>query len=98
MIHTPMIKSTKGKMIGRLIAGGSAKGFPPDLIRRTERKIAMIDAATTIEDLRIPPSNHLEMLKGNRKGQYSIRINRQWRICFRMKGEDAFGVEIVDYH
>jgi proteic killer suppression protein len=93
-----MIKSTKGKMVGRLIAGNVLKGFPPDLTRRAERKIAMIDAATTIEDLRIPPSNHLEMLKGNRKGQYSIRINRQWRICFRMTGEDAFDVEIVDYH
>lgn len=93
-----MIKSTKGKMIGRLIAGGVLKGFPPDLIRRAERKVAMIDAATTVEDLRIPPSNHLEVLQGDRKGQYSIRINRQWRICFRMKGKDVFDVEIVDYH
>jgi toxin HigB-1 len=93
-----MIKSTKGKMIGRLIAGGTLKGFPPDLIRRAERKIAMIDAATTVDDLRIPPSNHLEALKGTRKGQYSIRINKQWRICFSWQGEDAFDVEIVDYH
>jgi len=93
-----MIKSTKGKMIDRLIAGGSVKGFPSDLIRRAELKITMIDAASNLEDLKIPPSNHLEKLKRDRKGHYSIRINRQWRICFIWEGKDAFEVEIVDYH
>lgn len=93
-----MIKSTKGKLIERLISGGANKGFPPDLVRRAELKIAMIDAALTVEDLRIPPSNHLETLGGNRKGQYSIRINQQWRVCFIWEGADAFNVEIVDYH
>lgn len=93
-----MIKSTKGKMIDRLIAGGSVKGFPSDLIRRAELKITMLDAASNIEDLKIPPSNHLEKLKHDRKGQYSIRINQQWRMCFIWEGKDAFEVEIVDYH
>lgn len=93
-----MIKSTKGKLIERLISGGSPKGFPSDLVRRAERKLAQIDAALTIEDLRIPPSNRLEKLGGDRKSQYSIRINQQWRVCFTWEGEDAFEVEILDYH
>ena len=93
-----MIKSTKGKLIERLISGGSTKNFPSDLVRRAERKLAQIDAALTIEDLRIPPSNHLEKLSRDRKGQYSIRISKQWRVCFIWEGEDAFAVEIVDYH
>jgi proteic killer suppression protein len=58
----------------------------------------MIDAAITVETLRVPPGNRLELLKGNRNGQYSIRINDQWRICFRWDGADAFEVEIADYH
>lgn len=93
-----MIQSTKGKLIERILAGGTPKGFPTDLIRRAERKLALIDAAISLEDLRVPPSNHLEKLVGDRKGFYSIRINRQWRLCFRWEGEDAFDVEIVDYH
>jgi len=62
------------------------------------RKLDMIDAATRVEDLRSPPGNRLEALKGNRKGQWSIRINRQWRICFRWTVEGPADVEIVDYH
>ncbi|PLC53219.1 excinuclease ABC subunit A [Pollutimonas nitritireducens] len=62
------------------------------------RKLAMLERAARIEDLRIPPDNRLEQLKGNRKGQYSIRINDQWRICFVWTGHDAERVEIVDYH
>jgi proteic killer suppression protein len=58
----------------------------------------MLDAATTLEALRVPPANHLEALAGNRKGQHSIRINAQWRICFVWQGNDAHDVEIVDYH
>lgn len=98
LVRFGMIKSTKGKLIERLIAGGSVKGFPPDLIRRAEVKLAQIDAASCLDDLRIPPSNHLEKLSRDRRGQYSIRINQQWRVCFTWKGEDAFQVEIVDYH
>lgn len=62
------------------------------------RKLWMIDAAMNINDLRIPPANHLEKLSGKRKGQHSIRINEQWRICFKWKKGDAYDVEITDYH
>ena len=72
--------------------------LPHDIQKIALRKLLIIDAATNMNDLRIPPSNHLEMLKGNRKGQYSIRINDQWRICFQWKSESAHNVEIVDYH
>nr|WP_318711504.1 type II toxin-antitoxin system RelE/ParE family toxin [uncultured Treponema sp.] len=62
------------------------------------RKLDMIQAAIKVDTLRIPPANHLEQLSGDREGQYSIRINDQWRICFLWEGTDAFDVEIVDYH
>lgn len=62
------------------------------------RKLRMLDAAAAVTDLRVPPGNRLEKLKGDREGQWSIRINEQWRICFRWEDGDVFGVEIVDYH
>ena len=62
------------------------------------RKLRMLKRATILNDLKVPPSNRLELLKGERKGQYSIRINDQWRICFKWQNGDAFDVEIVDYH
>lgn len=62
------------------------------------KKLWMLDGAPDLNALRVPPSNRLEALKGDRKGQYSIRINKQWRICFRWESENAFDVEIVDYH
>ena len=62
------------------------------------RKLAMLNRAARLDDLRVPPNNRLEMLKGDRKGQWSIRINDQWRICFVWTGHDAEQVEIVDYH
>ncbi len=62
------------------------------------RKLRMLDAAVKLDDLRVPPGNHLERLRGDRSGQHSIRINDQWRICFRWWGGDAYDVEIVDYH
>ena len=93
-----MIKSTHGKLIGKLIEGKGGKGFPAGLARRAERKIAQLDAAHSLNDLSIPPSNELKPLIGDRKGQHSIRINRQWRICFRWEGNDAYDVEILDYH
>jgi proteic killer suppression protein len=58
----------------------------------------MLDAATTLDDLRVPPANRLEKLKGDRAGQHSIRVNQQWRVCFRWRSGDAHDVEIVDYH
>lgn len=66
--------------------------------RNALRKLLILDAADRLEDLRIPPGNRLEKLAGDRKGQYSIRINDQWRICFRWHQGDAYDVEIVDYH
>ena len=93
-----MIRSTHGKIIKAVIAGRNPRGLQPDLVRRAERKIAQIDAAKILDDLRVPPSNRLEALHGDGKGQHSIRINRQWRICFRWDEGDATDVEIVDYH
>jgi len=66
--------------------------------RQALRKLLVLDAAGSLKDLRIPPSNHLEKLTGNRRGQISIRINAQWRLCFRWRNGDAHDVEIVDYH
>ncbi len=63
-----------------------------------ERRLQMLDSAHAIQDLRVPPGNRLEALLGNRKGQWSIRINDQWRLCFRFDNGNAFDVEIVDYH
>jgi proteic killer suppression protein len=74
------------------------KGFPADLVRVTRRKLVMIAEARALSDLRAPPSNRLETLSGDRKGQHAIRINDQFRICFFWTGSDAEGVEIVDYH
>ncbi len=75
-----------------------SKGFPADLVSRAQRRLAQIDAATGLKDLAVPPSNRLEALSGDRRGQHSIRINRQWRICFVWANGDAYDVEIVDYH
>ena len=66
--------------------------------RIAQRKLAQLDAAATLDFLRVPPGNRLETLKGNRKGQFSIRINDQWRVCFRFEDGNAFDAEIVDYH
>jgi len=72
--------------------------FDINLRKTALRKLIMLDAAEILDDLRIPPGNHLEKLTGERIGQHSIRINNQWRICFRWRGGNAFDVEIVDYH
>ncbi|MDZ5648640.1 type II toxin-antitoxin system RelE/ParE family toxin [Nitrospirillum sp. BR 11828] len=93
-----MIKSTKGKISQAVLTGTLTKGFPADLVHAAQRKLAILHAATTVDDLRIPPGNRLEKLSGDREGQHSIRINDQWRVCFRWEGQDAHDVEIVDYH
>ena len=80
------------------MSGSFGKGFPSDLIKRTTAMLTALDAAVAIEDLRFPPGNHLEALKGDRSGQHSVRINRQWRICFRWTPNGPEDVEIVDYH
>ena len=74
------------------------KKCPQTLIKKAVRKLDMIDSASTLNDLRVPPGNQLEKLQGNRTERYSIRINDQYRICFRWLGEDAEDVEIIDYH
>lgn len=74
------------------------KGLPNELQRKARQKLVMIHNAARLEDLRVPPGNRLEALKGNRKGQYSIRINDQFRICFVWRNGDAHEVEIADYH
>ena len=72
--------------------------FGPDLQRMANRKLLIIDAAETLNDLRVPPGNRLEQLRGDRAGQYSIRINDQWRVCFSWTAAGAADVEIIDYH
>jgi proteic killer suppression protein len=93
-----MIRSLKGKIAEKLAAGGKPKGFPADLVDRAVNKLALIDAAAKLDDLRSPPGNRLEALAGDRKGQHSIRINDQWRICFLWRGGGADDVEVADYH
>ena len=73
-------------------------GLPPQIERVALRKLAQLDAARELRDLSLPPGNRLEPLRADRAGQHSIRVNDQWRICFRWRGEDAHDVEIVDYH
>lgn len=92
-----MIRSYRCKDTQRLAQGFRVKRFVA-FERVAQRKLAQLDAATTLDFLRVPPRNRLKALKGGRKGQYSIRINDQWRICFRFRDGDAFDVEIVDYH
>ncbi|HEY5279340.1 MAG TPA: type II toxin-antitoxin system RelE/ParE family toxin [Pseudolabrys sp.] len=74
------------------------KGFPIQIFAAARRKLEALDAAEQLKDLRIPPANRLELLRGDRKGQHSIRINEQWRICFRWTASGPADVEIVDYH
>jgi proteic killer suppression protein len=93
-----MIRSFAGDETQRFFLTGKARRWPPAILRRAAMRLRQLDAATRIEDLRLPPSNRLEALKGNRAGQYSIRINDQWRVCFRFAEGDAFDVEVTDYH
>ncbi|UOK73529.1 type II toxin-antitoxin system RelE/ParE family toxin [Ancylobacter polymorphus] len=93
-----MIVSTKGKFVEAVIAGKAPKGFPADILRSAERRLRAVDAAVVLDDLRSPPGNHLEALSGDRAGQHSIRINDQWRICFRWTEAGPADVEITDYH
>jgi proteic killer suppression protein len=93
-----MIKSFKGKEAAKVFARERAKGISPDIQKSALRKLLILDAVERLEDLRVPPGNHLEKLSGDRRGQHSIRINDQWRICFRWHDGDAGNVEITDYH
>ena len=82
----------------RLAHGLRTTVFPPGVQRAAARKLRMIEAAVAVQDLSSPPGNRLERLKGNRSGQFSIRVNDQWRICFRWEGQYAYDVELCDYH
>ena len=92
-----LVKSFSDKETAALFHSGHSRKFS-SIERIALRKLDMINAAVNVETLKIPPGNRLEALKGNRQGQYSIRINDQWRICFKWEGQDAYDVEIVDYH
>lgn len=93
-----MIKNFADTETERLFATGKSRRLPPEILRRAAMRLTQLDAATCVEDLRLPPSNRLEALSGNRTGQWSVRINDQWRICFRFADGNALNVEIVDYH
>ena len=93
-----MIKSFKDKEAERLFGGRFSRRLPPDIQGAAARKLEILDAATDLDQLRVPPGNRLEELDGDRSGQHSIRINRQWRICFVWRSDGVHDVEIVDYH
>ncbi|QUS36269.1 type II toxin-antitoxin system RelE/ParE family toxin [Falsirhodobacter algicola] len=93
-----MIQSAKGKLATNALQGKYGKGFPADLVKRTRAMLTALHAAVAVEDLRFPPGNNLEELKGDRAGQHSVRINGQWRICFVWTPKGPAEVEIVDYH
>lgn len=93
-----MITTFKCAETERLFRRESTRRLPPDLLRPALRKLLLLHAAKTVEELRLPPGNRLERLRGDRDGAWSIRINDQWRICFLWDGVSALEVEIVDYH
>lgn len=93
-----MIKSFADKETEKIIKRQFSRKLPADIQRAARRKLEILEAAEQLQDLRIPPANGLEKLSGNCKGQYSIRINQQWRVCFEWREKDAYKVEIVDYH
>jgi proteic killer suppression protein len=93
-----VIKSFRDRQTERLFEREQSRIIPASHRRVALRKLVQVDAAETLDDLRIPPGNRLEKLRGDRMGQHSIRISQRWRICFVWRGGDAYEVEIVDYH
>ena len=93
-----MIKTFKNDETQKVYQRQRSRKLPSDIQQIALRKLRMINNSVSINDLRVPPANHLEKLSGNRAGQWSIRINDQWRVCFRWEGSDAYDVEIADYH
>jgi len=93
-----MIRSFKSKEAEKIFNRERSQKLPPDIQQVALRKLRMLNRAVTLQDLRVPPANRLEQLTGDRAGQFSIRINDQWRICFEWVDGDAQNVEIVDYH
>jgi proteic killer suppression protein len=96
--YRSVIRSFADKRTAAIWVDRMPKGFPNDLAKVARRKLRMVASAARIEDLRNPPGNRLETLVGDRTGQYSIRINDQWRLCFLWRDGDAYDVEVVDYH
>ncbi len=93
-----MIRSFRDQESENVFLRERSRRLPPDVQRVAQRKLALLDAADSLQDLRVPPGNRLERLSGSREGQFSIRVNDQWRVCFRWSGTDAHDVEITDYH
>mgnify|MGYP006088709805 CR=1 FL=1 len=93
-----MIKSYCNKLTQQVAEGSFPKKLSNEIRTRALMRLVQLDNATSMDDLRLPPSNHLEKLSGSRQGQYSIRINQQWRLCFEFENGHAFNVEIIDYH
>ncbi|MDY0042925.1 MAG: type II toxin-antitoxin system RelE/ParE family toxin [Desulforhabdus sp.] len=93
-----MIRSFKCKETEKVFRRAFSRKLPHDIQQVAFRKLRMLNRAMTLKDLSVPPANRLEMLRGERSGRHSIRINDQWRICFRWQDGDVFEVEIVDYH
>lgn len=92
------IKTFKDKATAAAFLGLPVRSLPPPIRKRAKLKLEQLQLAHRLDDLRVPPSNHLEALSGDRLGQHSIRINQQWRLCFVWTDDAAFDVEIVDYH
>ncbi|MEY6432376.1 type II toxin-antitoxin system RelE/ParE family toxin [Thioalkalicoccus limnaeus] len=93
-----MIKTFADRHTQQLYATGKSARFPADIAKRASRKLEYVDLAARVDDLRVPPGNRLHALEGDRKGQHSISINAQWRICFRFEDGNAYDVEVCDYH
>ena len=93
-----MIRSFADKRTAAVFSGQVARGLPHEVQMRARAKLLAIDAAADLRDLRVPPGNRLELLRGDRAGQHSVRVNQRWRICFAWRDGDATDVEIVDYH
>ncbi len=93
-----VIKTFKDDETQNIYRRRRSRRLPSDIQQVALRKLRMINNAISINDLRVPPANHLEKLGGNRAGQWSIRINDQWRVCFEWQGSDAYNVEVTDYH
>jgi proteic killer suppression protein len=98
LLLVSVIRSFASRETERLYLREPVRKLPHDIVRRARMKLEILGAAERLEDLRIPPSNRLEKLTADREGQYSIRVNDQWRICFIWRDGDAYEVEIVDYH
>lgn len=96
--HSSVIRSWADAEAEKIFHLQRSRRLPSDIQRVALRKLRMLDAAVTLEDLRVPPANRLEKLQGDREGQWSIRINDQWRVCFEWRDAGAYGVAIVDYH